>query len=390
MAQRKAVSIIYTAAVQQIHMKYYGGMARAITDAGSSVSARIALWSVSRASKIISGKGHLTYGRQYAAQERPLTGAAAGEEKAMMANARLARLHDPDPYYIRYYLVKYMDAADAAIGRIFASAGSSFGVMMRGRAKTRDEYVHCLWQREKSNGSSQGTDMLAREFLRWYDAQHAGAWHEGTPAQMMGIVLDARHATGSMPGIKIMIRAKERHKGDPIYEINTRGLLSGGKLLSRQELEMRVKRRMPAFLEIINHKRSQNGEPAVKTGDVMPSAFAEITRHDDIRQRMHENPKGKAKANQHKQQPSQKSSLQLLSNVPARPESNLQGSAQHYGNHHVSMPLYMPIADAAEAYARTVNMMCLESEARIREMISKNTIASTVSIRQSQISGAAS
>lgn len=63
-----------------------------------------------------------------------------------------------------------------------------------------------------------------------------------------------------------MIRAKERFVRDPNQEILV--YLKNEKLSSVEELQIEIKRQIPVFLEIINYKRSNNGEPRINEKQV--------------------------------------------------------------------------------------------------------------------------
>ena len=58
--------------------------------------------------------------------------------------------------------------------------------------------------------------------------------------------------------------------------------MSHEKLRSKEELEIEIKRQLPIFLEIINHKRSKNNEPKVGENQVIASTFLDIEEHKDI------------------------------------------------------------------------------------------------------------
>ncbi|MCH7560629.1 MAG: hypothetical protein IIC67_04550, partial [Thaumarchaeota archaeon] len=58
--------------------------------------------------------------------------------------------------------------------------------------------------------------------------------------------------------------------------------LSHEKLRSKEELKIEIKRQLPIFLEIINHKRSKNNEPKVREKQVIASAFLDIEECKDI------------------------------------------------------------------------------------------------------------
>jgi len=82
-----------------------------------------------------------------------------------------------------------------------------------------------------------------------------------------------------LPKVKIMIRAKERFVGDPNQEILV--YLKNKKLSSVEELQIEIKRQIPVFLEIINYKRSNNGEPRINEKQVTVSTFLDIEENGD-------------------------------------------------------------------------------------------------------------
>ena len=77
-----------------------------------------------------------------------------------------------------------------------------------------------------------------------------------------------------------MIRATERYKDDINQEIKVN--LINRKLRSKEELDIEIKRQLPIFLEIINHKRNQKNEPKVNENQVSVSAFLDIETHKDV------------------------------------------------------------------------------------------------------------
>ncbi len=52
--------------------------------------------------------------------------------------------------------------------------------------------------------------------------------------------------------------------------------LSNEKLRSKDELQIEINRQLPVFLEVINHKRTENNEPSVNENQVTASAFIDI------------------------------------------------------------------------------------------------------------------
>jgi len=77
-----------------------------------------------------------------------------------------------------------------------------------------------------------------------------------------------------------MIRAANRYKNDFNQEIKIN--LTNGKIASREELDIEIKKQTPRFLEIINAKRKKENEPKIKGGEIVPSAFLNIEESDEI------------------------------------------------------------------------------------------------------------
>jgi hypothetical protein len=83
-----------------------------------------------------------------------------------------------------------------------------------------------------------------------------------------------------LPEIKIMLRASERYKDDINQEIKVN--LSNQKLRSRDELDIEIKRQLPIFLQVLNHKRDEKNEPKIEENQVIASAFIDIENHEDV------------------------------------------------------------------------------------------------------------
>jgi hypothetical protein len=77
-----------------------------------------------------------------------------------------------------------------------------------------------------------------------------------------------------------MIRAADRYKNDFNQEIKIN--LTDGKIASREELDVEIKRQTPRFLEIINAKRKKENEPKINEGKIVPSAFLNIEESGEM------------------------------------------------------------------------------------------------------------
>lgn len=265
--------------------------------------------------------------------------------------AQQIKLHDPDPYYVKYCFAKYLKSVDVAINDIFATADIDFG-LFASKPVTRDSFADCIRQKYDKN-----RDTLASQFLQWYDIQYAGQWHSGTYPYMMRLAHHTFHITEKVPEIKIMLRAKNRYKDDPTCDMNMDGLTSNGKLRSKDELSIQLNRYTPIFLDVINYKRSQRGEPRVSEKQVVASAFAiidtgfvsnvvDVVNDDDVVNDNDDN------NNNHND------------NIPIMTASSLI---------HSPRTLQMEIGHAAELYTHVIKRMRSESSTRVKNLIASLT-----------------
>ena len=77
-----------------------------------------------------------------------------------------------------------------------------------------------------------------------------------------------------------MIRAIERYKDDIYQEINVD--LKNKKIISKEQLEIEIRRQLPVFLEIINKKRNSKDEPKVSKKKITSSAFLTLEDGQNI------------------------------------------------------------------------------------------------------------
>lgn len=186
--------------------------------------------------------------------------------KECAACAMQIRRYDPDPHYTGYYFGRYLVAAGAAVDGIFAEADADFGLFAGGRI-TQEAFAASL----------KHGDTGAAEFLEWYENKHS-EWHSGLYPRMMNSV---RKTVNSGRGIRIeiMIRAADRYKDDPVYHIGM-NMTIDGRLRSKPELDVAVRRHAPIFAEVVNHKRRLRNEPLADVRRVAASAFAVVADAD--------------------------------------------------------------------------------------------------------------
>jgi hypothetical protein len=78
-----------------------------------------------------------------------------------------------------------------------------------------------------------------------------------------------------------MIKASDRYENNICQQIKMN--LSNGKLRSKEELNIEIKRQLPIFLEVINYKRRKKNEPKVEENQVSVSTFLDIDSQGDVK-----------------------------------------------------------------------------------------------------------
>ena len=75
----------------------------------------------------------------------------------------------------------------------------------------------------------------------------------------MNEICQFKSKNDSLPEIKIRIRAVDRYKNDFNQEIKID--LKNGKIISKDQVDIEIKRQTQIFLKVINAKRNEKEEP---------------------------------------------------------------------------------------------------------------------------------
>ena len=172
---------------------------------------------------------------------------------------------EPDPYYVNYFFGLFLKSVNQVYNAIFEEANNDFGLFISGECNERKFFEKAEIKKDKK----------ALQFSKWFDEKMNQEHSTPLPHFIRGVI-DFQKKYNSLPKIKIMMRAKERYIEDPNQEIVVS--LSNGKLRSKEELEIEVKRNLQTFLEIINHKRISKNEPKVNENQIMISGFVQIDK----------------------------------------------------------------------------------------------------------------
>ena len=177
--------------------------------------------------------------------------------------------YDPDPFYVNHFFGQYVDLRDKIIIVIFEEADRDFGLFL-----TKPITKESFFQKAKLKN-----DENAIKFSEWFKIKYSEE-HENPYPNFMNEICNYRKKFKKLPDVKIMIRASDRYKDDINQEIQVP--LSNKKLRSKEELDIEIKRQLPVFLEIINHKRHEKNEPKVEKNQIIASTFLNIENHKDI------------------------------------------------------------------------------------------------------------
>ncbi len=177
--------------------------------------------------------------------------------------------YDPDPFYVNYFFTKYINSINNIINGIFEEANMDFGLFISEK----------ITQRKFNEKANMKKDENAIKFSKWFSKKNKKEHENPYPNHMNKIRL-FKNENESLPKIKIMIRATERYKNDVYQEIKID--LKNGKIISREQLDIEIKRQIPIFLEIINAKRNQNDEAKVTNKKIISSAFVNLEKNNNI------------------------------------------------------------------------------------------------------------
>jgi len=177
--------------------------------------------------------------------------------------------YDPDPFYVNHFFNKYINSVNNIFNKIFEEGNRDFGLFISEK----------ISQKKFDEKAKMKSDQNAMKFSEWYSIKY-NQEHENPYPNVIKKICKFKNKFEKLPKIKIMIRASDRYKDDINQQIKIN--LHDEKLRSKEELEIEIKRQLPMFLEIINHKRSENDEPKVGENQVMASAFLDIDEHKDI------------------------------------------------------------------------------------------------------------
>ncbi|MDX1595989.1 MAG: hypothetical protein R3327_03525 [Nitrosopumilaceae archaeon] len=183
-------------------------------------------------------------------------------------NLRQLQHFEPDPHYTKYFFNEFLKSVDKFYQNIFQEANRDFGLFVKGDCN-REKFI---------KKAKEKNDSKALKFVTWFDKKFDDIHVNIFPNFIKKILKD--NTKNNSFDIKIMLRAKGRYKDDTYQEIKVP--LSNGKIRSKEELKIEIRRQLPVFLEIINHKRESNNEPKLEENDVVASVFADMHEYQNM------------------------------------------------------------------------------------------------------------
>jgi hypothetical protein len=177
--------------------------------------------------------------------------------------------YDPDPFYVNYFFEQYIGLRNKIITGIFEEANRDFGLFL----------TEQITEKNFQEKAKLKNDENAIKFSEWFRIKYVEE-HKKPYPNFVSEICNFRNEFKKLPQIKIIIRASDRYKDDINQEIKVH--LSKKKLDSKDELEIEIKRQLPIFLEIINHKRHEKNEPKVDENQIIASTFLDIENHKDV------------------------------------------------------------------------------------------------------------
>jgi len=177
--------------------------------------------------------------------------------------------YEPDPFYVNYFFTKYIDSVEIIFNLIFEEANRDFGLFISEK----------ITNKKFSEKAKLKNDQKSIEFSKWYKEKFSQE-HQNLFPNIIKKICQFKNKLEKIPEIKIMIRPTDRYKDDISQQIKIN--LSNEKLRSKEELDVEIKRQLPIFLELINHKRKRKNEPKVSGNQVMASTFLDIEDHKDV------------------------------------------------------------------------------------------------------------
>ena len=173
------------------------------------------------------------------------------------------KIYEPDPFYVEYFLKKFLHNVNQIREKIFEEADQNFGLFCREKISQQVFYRKAI---EKN-------DLKAIDFSNWFSNKIENE-HIQVFSKFIHHLSQIEKNEKQFPEIKIMLRAKERYQKDINLPISI--TLNEKKIVSKNQLKIEINRQTPLFLELINQKRRKNQEPLIRQNQITASSFIDF------------------------------------------------------------------------------------------------------------------
>lgn len=174
-------------------------------------------------------------------------------------NVRQIEYFDPEPFYVRKFLIDFLNLIDRTIKGILEEANIDFGLFLKEFTLEKFE-----------ERAIQKNETLAMEFVKWFHDNYEYE-HSLPYTHIMNLARKFLKRNGTLPLPTIKLISKNRYEGDPSLPIPVQ--LKDGKIISKADLDLAIKMHSEMFLNLINSKRKEYGEPLVTKSNVIPATF---------------------------------------------------------------------------------------------------------------------
>jgi len=177
--------------------------------------------------------------------------------------------YNPDPYYVYYFFNEYIISVKKVLTGILEEANRDFGLFI----------LQNISKKTFLEKAKMKNDVNAKKFMEWYIMRFKKE-HENKYPNFIQKVCEFQNKFRKLPEIKVMIMASCRYENDICQQVKIN--LNNEELRSKEELNTEIKRQLPIFLEVINHKRRKKNEPKVEENQVSVSTFLDIDGQGDV------------------------------------------------------------------------------------------------------------
>ena len=193
------------------------------------------------------------------------------EEKIKECKNNLNQINhfNPDPYYVNYFFKAFLHSVSDFFDEIFKEANRDFGLFVLGKC-TKEKFEKKAFEKD---------DHLALKFLSWFEENYKRE-HKGSYPNFIKETMYFLKEFSYLPRIIIKIQPNQTYPNDTYQSIHVG--LTKGKIRSKEELEIEIKRQVPMFLEIINQKRKDRNEPRVDENQIIASTFLELKNYENF------------------------------------------------------------------------------------------------------------